>query len=522
MADLSLDSIINEPSGIEDKAKSDLANGRLMLEQKLNQLSIGLENRKKQMFDPMMLRAAQGFFAPTKTGRFTESLGNVAGGVAEEQAKKQAQDQADLEAQFKIEQLKYGMNKEDAQRNFMEHYGEPNATRKIPVANNVQIPVPPQDGDTAPNFKTQPQEQTFTEEKYYDPSIELKRAVQSGVLPYEKYLELMNRDKKEKGKTLSDEEAKDMGFDTSSGRKWNLNPNGTVNIVSGTEPKEDTSDFALSKAMNKLDSLKKTNINGINNSQIRILENYIEKESTRPPKEIQPVDGESVQSTVEMIGTGQILMPSISKSTPFSQAVIKGLHEQYPEFHAVDYNTVKQNEVAFTKGKQGDIVRSLNVTINHADTFRDLIKNLNNTNLPIWNSIANEYQKQTGQSAPVSFEAMKGVLADELAKGILGSAGALADRQSFAANLNKSSSPKQLNEALDTYVRALGGQLSGLAKQYHAGTNKNDFADRFLYDRTIGAIPEAATLINESIKSKKQVISSDEEALIKKHLTKIP
>jgi hypothetical protein len=512
------DELNTEEPSIADTAMSDLAKGRVLLEAHINRLMSSLNSRQNQTFDPVWLRAAQGFLTPTKTGGFGESLGNVAGGVAEEQSKQKANEQSNLEAQFKLSQLKYGMDKENAQQDFLSHYGEPNATRKIPVVNNVQQPVPPQEGATVPNFETQPQEQQYKDEKYYDPHIDLKRAVQTGVLPYEKYLELTTKDK-DKFKLLSDAEAKAAGFDVTGGRKWKITANGPE-IVPGSKPEADTSDFALSKAMDKLDSLKKNNIDGVNNSQIRTLENYIQKESTRPPKEAQPVDEESVQSTIEMIGTGQMQMPSISRSTPFWQSVVKGLHEQYPDFHAVDFNTVKQNEVAFTKGKQGDIVRSLNVTINHADTFRDLIKNINNTNLPVWNSLANEFQKQTGQSAPTNFDAMKGVLADEMAKGILGSAGALADRQSFAANLNKASSPKQLNEALDTYVKALGGQLAGMAKQYHAGTNKNDFADRFLYDRTIGAIPEASMLITESIKSKKPVISSDDEDLIKKHLKK--
>lgn len=235
---LSLDSSDDESPSIADKATSDLASGRLMLEEKLNQLSASLENRKKQMFDPMLLRAAQGFFAPTKTGRFTESLGNVAGGVAEEQAKKQAEDQANLEAQFKLAQLKYGMNKEDVQRNFMEHYGEPNATRRVPVANNAQIPVPPEEGATSPNFETKSQEPTFTEEKYFDPSTSIREAVKAGVIPYEKYLELMTKEQKKEGKMLTSEEAKANGLPTEKGERWNKTASGTFEIVSGTTPKE--------------------------------------------------------------------------------------------------------------------------------------------------------------------------------------------------------------------------------------------------------------------------------------------
>ena len=38
-------------------------------------------NNRRQLFDPVMLAMAQGFLAPTKTGKFGEALGNVAAQV---------------------------------------------------------------------------------------------------------------------------------------------------------------------------------------------------------------------------------------------------------------------------------------------------------------------------------------------------------------------------------------------------------------------------------------------------------
>ena len=45
-----------------------------------------LSQRENRLFDPVMLAMSQGFLAPTKTGSFGESLGNVAGAVAPAQA----------------------------------------------------------------------------------------------------------------------------------------------------------------------------------------------------------------------------------------------------------------------------------------------------------------------------------------------------------------------------------------------------------------------------------------------------
>ena len=62
----------------------------------LTRLTESLDNRKNRFFDPVMLAAAQGFLAPTQTGGFGESLGNVASklGPAEAAALKENQELA--------------------------------------------------------------------------------------------------------------------------------------------------------------------------------------------------------------------------------------------------------------------------------------------------------------------------------------------------------------------------------------------------------------------------------------------
>ena len=62
----------------------------------LAKLTESLDSRKNRFFDPTMLAMAQGFLAPTQTGGFGESLGNVAAkvGPAEAAAAKEEQDLA--------------------------------------------------------------------------------------------------------------------------------------------------------------------------------------------------------------------------------------------------------------------------------------------------------------------------------------------------------------------------------------------------------------------------------------------
>lgn len=73
------------------------------LKEARQRLKDALENRN-QLFDPTLLAIAQGFLAPTKTGKFGESLGNVAAAVMpvqqaeEKRSRELAQMQAELAA----------------------------------------------------------------------------------------------------------------------------------------------------------------------------------------------------------------------------------------------------------------------------------------------------------------------------------------------------------------------------------------------------------------------------------------
>jgi hypothetical protein len=65
-----------------------------LYQEALAKLSQSLDTRKNRFFDPVWLAAAQGFLAPTQTGGFGESLGNVAKnvGAAQEQEMKLQQE----------------------------------------------------------------------------------------------------------------------------------------------------------------------------------------------------------------------------------------------------------------------------------------------------------------------------------------------------------------------------------------------------------------------------------------------
>ena len=110
-----------------------------------------LEDRNNRLFDPTMLAMAQGFLAPTKTGGFGESIGNVAAAVGPAQAaeEKRTMDMAKMRLEMAQQGLQTSMQTTKAQQNaeLMKKIanGEPLFTppaAQVPQAQPVPTPAP--------------------------------------------------------------------------------------------------------------------------------------------------------------------------------------------------------------------------------------------------------------------------------------------------------------------------------------------------------------------------------------------
>lgn len=131
-------------------------------------------------------------------------------------------------------------------------------------------------------------------------------------------------------------------------------------------------------------------------------------------------------------------------------------------------------------------VRSFNVVVDHLGILDDTIDALKNKDTAALNALSNYFKTEFGlDAAPNTFEGIKSIVADELTKAVLGSAGALGDREALQKGLDKSKSPKLLRDLIAHYEMLAGGQLSGLRKQYEAGTGLKNFDQKFLFPHTL-------------------------------------
>ena len=120
-----------------------------------------LAQRNNRLFDPTYLAMAQGFFAPTKTGSFGESLGNVAAmvGPAQQAEEKRTMDMAKMRMELAQQGLQTSIQAQNAEQDQAAFnaraYKAPTAPPAAPVA-GMPPPVAPPAAPAAPAPAPQP------------------------------------------------------------------------------------------------------------------------------------------------------------------------------------------------------------------------------------------------------------------------------------------------------------------------------------------------------------------------------
>lgn len=197
----------------------------------------------------------------------------------------------------------------------------------------------------------------------------------------------------------------------------------------------------------------------------------IDAANIRTVPQSQNIPLESIAPVAKMIAGYQMPPPSGQGARSlFNVEVMKEVDRINPEYQAARYGEVAQALKSFASGKQGDITRSMNVGISHLDSIDELGRALKTGDTRVINRVANAVKEEFGVPAPVTFDAAKQIVADEIVKAIVGYSGAVNDRESMQAKLNRSNSPKQLLAVTKEFRELMAGQLRGLKKQYEDAT----------------------------------------------------
>ncbi len=181
-------------------------------------------------------------------------------------------------------------------------------------------------------------------------------------------------------------------------------------------------------------------------------------------------------STAKLIANYELPPPSPARMTSASgMAIMDQVLKLNPDYHGEEYPTRQAAYKGFASGKQGDQVRAFNVGISHLNTASELADQLNNTNSPAYNKVANFFAQQTGEPAPTNFDTAKQVVKSEIVKAVVGGQASQTDREEALAGVDKASSPAQLKGAIKTAQALMSGQLGGLKRQFEGTTGRKDF-----------------------------------------------
>lgn len=203
-------------------------------------------------------------------------------------------------------------------------------------------------------------------------------------------------------------------------------------------------------------------------------------------------------SNIQAIARYDVPLPTPGRANPILRRnMIAEVLKVNPDFSENYFEQSKKAFRDFGTGSQGNVARSLNVSVEHLETLRELGEALQNGDVNAINAAKQSWQEAFGTAAPTNFDTAKAIVADEVAKGVIGGQTAQQDRETLAASLRRSRSPAQIIGSIKTFQDLLGGQLRGLRGQYERTTRRKDFDDAFLSDRTrkalgAGGKPKAA------------------------------
>lgn len=122
-----------------------------------------------------------------------------------------------------------------------------------------------------------------------------------------------------------------------------------------------------------------------------------------------------------------------------------------PNYDEKNYTAVKDMEKEFASTKQntaGGSLIAFNTAIGHAYQLYQASQALQNGDVPALNRIAVQLGLQTGNAAPVVFDAIKTALVGEIGKTFKGAAPDVPEMQEIATTLNTAQSPDQIRGAI--------------------------------------------------------------------------
>lgn len=183
---------------------------------------------------------------------------------------------------------------------------------------------------------------------------------------------------------------------------------------------------------------------------------------------------QTVADKIRAIADGRSILPPRSSSGPIgmlNEMMSQHLLQYDPGYDYTDpAKRMKTAQAYSAGGKVGQGINALGTALQHGAELSDLIENLNNTNFPKYNSIAQWVKNNTGSPEVKQFINVRDKFADEMTKAW--GASALGDRKAAIDTLATTDSPKTLKKLMNDNVTLLMGKYNEARDQYKSDMGK--------------------------------------------------
>jgi hypothetical protein len=152
---------------------------------------------------------------------------------------------------------------------------------------------------------------------------------------------------------------------------------------------------------------------------------------------------------------------------PLGQTIINAAYAIDPTFDQGNYNArfTARRDLTNPGAPGGKTIGALNTAIQHAGKLSDLIETLDNSNLPLVNTIVNPVKSALGSTAVTNYQTVAPQLAKEIERVWRGAGGTAGEIHDLIETIGANKGKQQQREALQQFVELAKGKLDALETQ---------------------------------------------------------
>lgn len=178
----------------------------------------------------------------------------------------------------------------------------------------------------------------------------------------------------------------------------------------------------------------------------------------------------ALANQIKALAEGKMAFPSgPAMKTPYWQNMMSAVSQYDPTFDAVNYGGRAATRKDFTSGKSAQSLNAMNTVAGHLESLSDAADKLNNTSVPLVNTVMNTVSSAVGNPNVKQFDATKKAVVDELTRVWRGNGGSEGDIKSWASTLDAANSPQQLHGVIGQLSELIGSKINAMGEQYKQG-----------------------------------------------------